>query len=369
MDKTEFLRKAQLTHNFKYSYTEVVYKNPYEKVTIDCPDHGKFEQKPYIHIRGAVCPKCAIAKRPSLLRLSMEKFIEKAKSIHGDKYDYSEVQYLNNKDLVDIGCPQHGKFQQRVSAHLQGYGCVDCANDNRTLTTEKFIKKAELIHNRKYDYSKVTYKHSKIKVVVICPEHGEFTQLPSMHLLGTGCPNCSNNARKLTQEEFITKARLLHGEKYDYSNVLYKGCRQKVTINCKEHGDFTQIPNSHLNGAGCPCCNSSKGERVLEAIFDNKDIKYIREYKLPEIVNRFEYDFYLPEHNTLVEFHGIQHYKPIEYFGGEDALSYVKRNDRFKRDLAYLFKYRLLEFNYKQLKLLTKQDFEDLVLNTLTNFN
>lgn len=368
MDKTEFLRKAQLTHNFKYSYTEVIYKNPYEKVTIDCPDHGKFEQKPYIHIRGAICPKCAISKRATLFKLPIEKFIEKAKSLHGEMYDYSEVQYLNNRDFIDIKCPKHGKFQQRVLAHLQGYGCVDCGKEKRTYNTEEFVKKSNLVHRDRYDYSKVVYKHSQLRVIIICKIHGEFSKLPNMHLLGSGCPVCSNSQRKLTQDEFLYKAKTVHNERYDYTKLTYKGCREKVIITCREHGDFVQTPNSHLNGSGCPWCTSSKGEQAIERILDTNSIKYIREYKLPEIVNRFEYDFFLPEKNILIEFHGIQHYKSIPYFGGEDALSYTRRNDKLKRDFAQIFKYRLLEFNYKQFKSMTVLDFEKLVLTTINRY-
>lgn len=365
MDKLDFLRRANIVHSGKYDYSDVVYKNAYEKVTIVCPDHGKFEQKPYNHIRGAVCLKCAIVNRAKQFKLPLEKFIEKAKDVHGNKYDYSEVQYLNNRDLIDIKCQKHGKFQQRVSAHLQGYGCVDCSNEKRTYTTEKFVTKANVVHNGKYDYSKVIYRHSQTKVVIICPKHAEFRQLPNLHLLGSGCPVCANNERKLVKEEFIFKAVAQHGDKYDYSNVIYKGCREKIIITCREHGNFEQTPNSHLNGAGCPYCNSSKGERVLETIFNNNGISYIREYKLPEIISRREYDFYLPDHNLLIEFQGIQHYKPIDYFGGEDALNYTKQNDRLKRSFAKLFKYRLLEFNYKQLKLLSNSEFEELVLSAI----
>lgn len=369
MDKSEFLRKAEITHGNKYSYNEVNYVSPYEKVTIGCPDHGMFEQKPYAHMRGAVCPKCSALKKANLLKLPIDRFIEKARKLHGNLYNYSQVQYLNNRDFIDIECPKHGMFQQRVSAHLQGYGCCDCANEKRKYSTEEFIRRSNLVHNNKYDYSNVSYTHSKTSVRIRCPKHGEFSQIPNMHLLGSGCPLCSNNVRRLTQEEFISKCKFVHNEKYDYSKVVYVGCREKVVITCKNHGDFSQIPNSHLNGSGCPYCNASKGERAIENILEQKGIKYIREYKLPEIVERFEYDFYLPDRNILIEFQGIQHYKSIPYFGGEDALAYTKRNDRFKRDFARLFKYRLVELNYKQLKFLSTKEFEELVLNIIDNCN
>ena len=190
-------------------------------------------------------------------------------------------------------------------------------------------------------------------------------------MLGYGCPKCgdvkTSNAKKLTTEEFIRRSKEINGERFNYDKVNYVSGRDKVEIGCYKHGYFFQTPENHLyRKAGCPACNASKGELALEEIFLKHSIKYVREYKIPNIVNRFEYDFYLPDKNTLIEFHGIQHYKPIEYFGGEENFCYVKRNDKLKKHLAKVNNIRILYFDYRQLKRLTKEEFERLALSRIS---
>jgi len=117
------------------------------------------------------------------------KFINKAKKIHGDKYDYSQVNYVNNKIKIKIICPTHGAFEQTPNDHLTGYGCPDCGGSKR-LTTDKFINKAKEIHADRYDYSLCDYKTTKTKVKLICPTHGVFEITPNNHLNGKGCRQC-----------------------------------------------------------------------------------------------------------------------------------------------------------------------------------
>ena len=126
------------------------------------------------------------------------------------------------------------------------------------LTTQEFIKKASEIHKDKYDYSKVDYINSKQKVCIICPEHGEFWQIPNSHLLGKGCPKCAIKSKPQcnpkTIQQFIEQANRVHNNFYDYSKTNYVTAKTKVIITCPIHGDFKQTPNSHLNGQGCPKC-------------------------------------------------------------------------------------------------------------------
>lgn len=125
---------------------------------------------------------------------------------------------------------------------------------SKRLTTEEFIERAKKVHGDKYDYSKVDYVNSKTKVVVICLIHGEFTCLPFDHLYGVGCSRCSRN-KKLSTEEFIKKAKEIHGDKYDYSKVVYKNNFTKVCIICPKHGEFFKSPSKFLNGWGCNKCS------------------------------------------------------------------------------------------------------------------
>ena len=145
---------------------------------------------------------------------------------------------------------------------------------SRKLTTEEFVQKAREVHGDKYDYSKVEYKNNKEKVCIICKEdgHGEYFKEPSKHLGGQGCPKCSGKA-KLTTEEFIEKVRRIHSDKYDYSKVEYKNNKEKICIICPEHGEFYQTPNSHLQGRGCPKCGAvdrSKNRTYTRDIFEKK---------------------------------------------------------------------------------------------------
>ena len=204
--------------------------------------------------------------------MNTQEFIEKAKKIHGDKYDYSKVEYVHSHTKVCIICPKHGEFWQAPRHHLNGNGCPYCAGKIR-LTTEEFIRRAKEVHGDKYDYSKVEYVHSHTKVCIICPKHGEFWQMPLHHLKGGGCPNCVGNKR-LTTEEFIRRAKEVHGDKYDYSKVEYVNARIKVCIICPEHGEFRQTASEHLRGQGCPkCAQEKKKIAVLLVLQRNSFVK------------------------------------------------------------------------------------------------
>jgi hypothetical protein len=135
-----------------------------------------------------------------------------------------------------------------LSSWWEGSGCPKCANKN--VTTKEFIEKSKLIHGDKYDYSKVDYKYSNKDVIIICKIHGDFLQIPNTHLNNHGCSKCAGIAKSNTTE-FIENAKLIHGDKYEYFKVDYKNNITKVIITCKVHGDFLQTPKSHLKGHGC----------------------------------------------------------------------------------------------------------------------
>ena len=185
-------------------------------------------------------------------KVTTSEFIERAKAVHGDKYDYSKTFITSMVKNTTITCPIHGDFETRAANHLLGVGCSECSG-NKKLTTESFIKKAHLVHGDRYDYSKVNYVGAKTKVVIICKEHGEFEQEPTNHLMGSGCIKCAGICKSNTVE-FITRAKLIHGDKYDYSKVNYSTTNEKVSIVCSTHGEFKQTPYGHLSGLGCKKC-------------------------------------------------------------------------------------------------------------------
>ena len=279
MNKEEFIIKARKIHGDKYDYSKVKYVNNITKICIICPEHGEFWQIPSNHLRGFGCKKC------SGMFLDKNTFIERATLKHNSKYDYSKVDYKNNHTKVIIICPEHGEFCQNPSSHLKGVGCPKC-NGGVKFTQEEFFKKAKEIHGDKYDYSKVEYKNCSTKVCIVCPEHGEFLQSPNKHLRGQKCPKCSGVAKSNT-DEFIKKAQLIHGNKYDYSKTVYIAAAKKVKIICPLHGEFYITGNNHLRGQGCPKCANNVKLETSEFIEKAKEIhgdKY--DYSKVNYVNR-----------------------------------------------------------------------------------
>ena len=255
LTQEEFINEARKVHGDKYDYSKVEYKTKRDKICIICPKHGEFLQIAQSHLSGHGCPKCAIEKAGETQRLSKEEFIKKAREIHGDRYDYSKVEYVNSQTKVCIICPKHGEFLQVPNAHLGGCGCPKCVGKD-VLNTDEFIRRAKEIHGDRYDYSKVEYVNSQTKVCIICPEHGEFWTTPNNHFRGKGCPKCVGKYK--TTEDFIKMAKEVHGDKYDYSKTIFVNNATKVCVICPEHGEFWQNPYQHLNGNGCPKCAFEK---------------------------------------------------------------------------------------------------------------
>lgn len=193
-------------------------------------------------------------------KLTTLDFIRKSSLVHNSRYSYEEANYVNNKTKVVITCPDHGNFDQLPVNHLKGAGCPHCHDllrpTYKRYSTTDFIAKAAALHNHKYTYDKVIYLKSDVKVTITCPIHGNFEQSPAMHLSGNGCPSCAKN-KKLDVESFIKKANAVHNNAYTYANVVVQSAHTKVTITCPTHGDFEQIPSSHLAGRGCPLCAKS----------------------------------------------------------------------------------------------------------------
>ena len=138
---------------------------------------------------------------------------------------------------------------------------------SKKLTKEEFIQRAKEIHGNTFDYSLVEYTSNKIKVKIVCPTHGVFLQRPDNHIgLKQGCSNCKSDNHSIryskTVEVFIEQCKNTHGDKYDYSKVVYKKSTDKISISCAVHGDFEQEANSHLQGHGCPTCGIEKNTKL-----------------------------------------------------------------------------------------------------------
>jgi hypothetical protein len=327
----DFIKKSKLVHGDKYDYSLVDYKNNKSKVKI-IYNGVIYEQSPYNHLIG--CPESLNTRKIS------EKFIEESKLVHGDKYDYSLVDYKNNRSKVKI--IYNGViYEQSPQKHLMG-SCPE--ESNQLMTTEDFIKRSIKIHNDKYDYSLVDYKGYG-KEVKIVYNGVIYNQLASTHL--SGYKPELRNIRK-SKEEFLEESNKIHNNKYDYTLVEYKNNKIKIKIICKDHGIFEQVPTSHLRGDGCLKCNKSKGNnRILEYLNEN-NIEFIEEKTFIDCVNKkkLPFDFYLPHKNILIEFDGKQHYEPIKYFGGDISFEYRKINDMIKTDYAIKNNIKLIRIPY-----------------------
>lgn len=281
------------------------------------------------------------------------QFIEKARKIHGDRYNYSKVKYVNSNTKVCIICPIHGEFWQIPRRHIQGSNCNKCTH-HYTRTTTEFIQEAKKVHGDKYDYSKTEYIDTNTKVCILCPIHGEFWQLPPNHLKGKGCRKCGGT-HPLSEHEFIKRAQELHKNKYDYSKVTYTTCNQKVCIICPTHGEFMQNANSHLRGVGCPKCNQSHLEREVLAILSENVDDFIIQKKF-DWLGKQSLDFYLPQYNVAIECQGKQHFG----LGG-----WSKKFDFKKLQELDLRKYNLCKEHNIKLLYYTHEDFEEFLGESL----
>ncbi len=316
-DFDEWIRLANDKHNWRYDYTASQYINSSTKITIICRKHGSFEQLPRKHLKGSKCPKCAIEDIANTHRMSINVFLDKAKSLHNDKYNYSLINELPNLNTkITIICPIHGEFQQRAYSHITGLGCRKCPKSetncdrgtrNEKYNTEWFINRAIVKHGAKYDYSTTEYNGSTQKITIICNEHGQFTQTAREHLVGRGCPKCAlrvlNELNSKSPEDFVNESRKIHSNLYQYHNVNYVNQDTPVAIVCDQHGEFTQKPRHHLRGSGCPRCNISSGHNTLCLWLDSAGVEYVVNDR--QILAPYELDIYIPSKKIGIEYHGL----------------------------------------------------------------
>jgi hypothetical protein len=232
----------------------------------------------------------------------------KATLIHNNKYDYSKVVYVDVTTKVEIVCPTHGSFFQTPKNHIYAKaGCKLCSNERLIIPFN--VTEANQIHNNKYDYSNVVYKNTDTKVEIICPLHGAFLQTPYKHINAKcGCPVCKGmnlgNLTRSNTNDFIQKATIVHGSKYNYTSTIYKSANEHISIICIKHGPFLQRPSNHLTGNGCPTCStnvSSKGEQWISSfnnpLMEREKILYVDD-------RRFKVDGFDHSTNTIYEYFG-----------------------------------------------------------------
>ena len=334
---TEFIKRANKVHKNYYDYSLVKYNSVKQKIIIICPEHGQFKQTVSDHLSNHGCAKCGInkslktkkqtqnnidksKKNVNNKRKTTEEFIEDAIKIHGDNYNYDQVIYTNCTTKVIIKCNRCNiSFYQLPGSHISGKGCKECAikknSTKQKMTQDEFIKRANEIHNNKYDYSMAKYNGSNKKIIIICKEHGSWECTAGSHLANHGCRKCSTleNSKKaaLTIDELILRATKLYGNKYIYKAVEFDNMHDKVLILCYKHGCFIKSVNKHLNGQECPKCNpsnfSKKAIEWLNSIVDSNNIYIQHAMNIGEFVlpgTKYKVDGYCAETNTIYEFFG-----------------------------------------------------------------
>src|ERR1019366_9155893 len=307
-------REANAAHNNKYANGYGKLKAMWDEIRvrdecpIDCPEHGEFLQQPGVHRKGHGCCECVGLKRFTTETIKLE--FAKA---HGNKYDYSLVEYVNMHTNVKIICPKekHGAYEQLPVHHKRGIGCPACGG-NKPYTTETLVAKfIEVRGNEEFDYSMVIGNNNYEPVKIRCKKADHiFEQTPSNHIAGAGCPECAG-LKPHTNESIIAKFIAVHGDLYGYSLVEYIDYLTPIKMICIEDGIFEQSPSNHVAGQGCPRCLYKNQTRVEKAL----DKFGLRHKKIIIKANGRKYypDFYFPDYNLVIEYNGKQHYGPLKY--------------------------------------------------------
>lgn len=311
LSKEEFVEICKNIHDDFYDYSSVSYKNIKNKIKIICPVHGEFEQVADNHRRGHGCNKCAISSQVKQLSLTLEQAINDFKKIHGDKYDYSKVQYKNRSTKVIIVCPTHGDFLKSPAKHKAGQGCPQCSKIQSILKS----------------------KNTK-----------------------TGVPS----KKRHTTEHTIKDFKKIHGDKYDYSRVEYINSSTKVVICCPTHGDFLKSPAKHKAGQGCPEC--SRG-----ALYSKKQVDWLKslkkdiiiEYRIPENLLR-SVDGYDPETNTVYQFHGDYFHGNPKVYNGNDINKLLKKSFSQLHEETIKKDKELLDYGYN-LVIMWENEWDNLI--------
>jgi len=345
LTKKEVLEQFKKVHKDKYDYSKVHYINTTTKVKIICPKHGEFMQTPIMHKSKQGCPKCS-----NTFKYNIESFLETLyyKYPEYSKYDFSKFIYKNMFVKGIVICPEHGEFLRTPNDLLHTNNkCPTCFKNFQKKGLNKksiyeHIEDFKKVHSNKYEYL------FEDTLKIICPEHGEFIQKINSHKNGHGCPKCASNLIKAPRKiiiDHIKDFKNVHLDKYsyiiDFNNNLK--AKDKIKIICPEHGEFIQEINSHKNGHGCPRCSESKGERRVREFLESNNINYSQEVKL---FDKYRFDFYLEELNTVIEYDGKQHFEPVNHFGGLEGLKKTQERDKIKEDYCLKNDIRIIRIGY-----------------------
>lgn len=311
----QFIQKAVRIHGDKFNYTKTIYQGSEKEIVIICPTHGEFKQKAVEHyIRG--CTKCNMENRKKRKpfddwrqfsnEYDTKYFINKSKSLYGDKFNYSITEYKGSRKNLKYICKKHGVITQTPERHYSE-GCLQCGLEEsdkkrRIYYQRKFIEEATEIHKNKYDYSKVQYVKSDQKIIIICHKHGEFDQTPSLHLCCRGCPQCGHDRRlqlvlnrysktcikwlKFMEVRYDTKIQHTeNGGEYPIKNTFYFAdgyCKKSNTV-FEFMGDFWHGNPVKYKPEDINPMNNKKYGKLYENTIKRRDIIISKGYNYVEI--------------------------------------------------------------------------------------
>lgn len=351
----EFIAKAKHRYGNKFTFEKTEYVNMRSMVVVTCDIHGDIEVNPqsFLNKSKTGCRKCGFkAISESKNKYSKSEIIEEFKNIHGDEFDYSDADYKSMSDKIKITHKKCGRlFTQLPSSHLK-YGCMACSAKERGAEVVKkskhyFVSLARSIHGDKYDYDLSGFSKMNSKIDVFCRVHKiHFYPTAANHTHSknpTGCPMCGaqkcHDSLRKGRDKFVNDAILVHGNHYSYEDVEYKNNRDKVKIVCPHHGPFYQAPWSHISGNGCKSCSGSRMERLINLLLMDMGVNFAREFSFQDCRAvaplRFDFAIFNEEHGEpvgLIEYHGEQHFRPVEHFGGKAEYEQRVIRDKIKED-------------------------------------
>ncbi len=415
LTQDEFIKACEIKHENRYKYEFTVYENTRSDIIVECPIHGTFSQNAKNHKDGQGCSKCS-----ENYTLTKNEFIEFCSELFKNKYSYEllDSDYIKSGDYIYLINSENGLLYVQLAAnhkkmihpkkiesstlieylkiiHENKYEYVietetvyatskikliNVYSDDETMyrvdrhlsgmvpnkvTINYFVKRCSEDNDNKYIYDYVHFNTATDSVDIICPQHGTFSQSVTNHLYNnTQCPECAGHAR-YTKDKLLKKFNDIHSGKYEYPDVTDNTkTDDEITIICKIHGEFKQKVAGHLYKAnGCPeCATKSTGEQLIKDFLDKENITYIKEKSFDDCkhINILSFDFYIPHLDILIEFDGVQHFRPVEYFGGaEEFANYILR-DECKNKWCLKNNKKLIRISY-----LEKTKVNDILKNNL----
>jgi very-short-patch-repair endonuclease/Zn finger protein HypA/HybF involved in hydrogenase expression len=368
----KFLKKARAKYGDTYDYSLVEYQGREIPIKIICKTHGVFPISPRTFLQGRSkrpshgCPKCDGIRINK--KITQENFLNAVREKHGDKWDVSNVQYVNKKQILGLSCPDcKDNFETTTEKLMDGFGCPRC--EGRIKDLRYFVEEAKKVHGDEYDYSECYLSHNKSGAIVLnnirCKHHGLYSTRANVHIQQKcKCPKCYPPKDKIPLEErrdaYIRRAIKIHGEgRFDYSQVDYHRKRDKVKIRCIIHDYwFYQSLEEHTKKksmGGCPLCSETTGEREVRLFLEKKKLEYTAQMEIENIrpdILKLQYmrvDFYVKKYRLIIEYNGEQHYKNCGWYkNSKRNLEMQQLRDEVLREYCQKFDFNLLEIKYSE---------------------